>query len=175
MLIVFGFRTRIRTLMEGMFHCPRCKEDRMYARRQARQWFTLFFIPVIPMKVRGEFIECQICHGKFNDTVLEAPTTPVLAESMDKALEVIGATLRGDYAADHDIISRWVAPLGESMTVQGKEHMVAQATTEALAQGAMTTDRQLIIDTVGHSLGMTDAHIRGVVATVESSRPAPPL
>ena len=174
MLLIFGFRTRLRTVLEGVFHCPRCQQDRPFARKQARRWFTLFFLPVIPLKVAGEFIECQTCQGRFTEAVLDAPTTPVLAESMDKALEVIGATLRDEYSADHTVITGWVAPLAESMSMQGKEHMVSAATAQALDQGAMTTDRQAVVDTVGHALGLTDAHIRGIVSTVEASHPAPP-
>jgi hypothetical protein len=27
-----------------------------YRRKEARRWFTLFFIPLIPLKVLGEFV-----------------------------------------------------------------------------------------------------------------------
>ena len=176
MLLIFGFRSRLKTIMEGVFHCPRCQADRNFARKQVRRWFTLFFLPIFPVgKASGEFIECQTCHGRFTEDVLAAPTTPVLAESMDKALEVIGATMRGEYAADPNVISQWVAPLAASMTMPGKEHMVAAATSQALEQGAMTTDRQLVINAVGHALGLTDAHITGIISTVESQRPSTSL
>lgn len=36
-----------------------------------KQWFTLYFIPVIPMGARGEFVECTSCAGTFGVEVLQ--------------------------------------------------------------------------------------------------------
>lgn len=80
MLIIFGLRVMLFTVGNGQFHCPSCGGDRAYKRRQGRRFFTLFFIPVIPLgKVGGEFVECATCRTRFTLGVLAAPTASDLA------------------------------------------------------------------------------------------------
>lgn len=80
MFIIFGWRVVAFTLSRGVFHCPACGGDREYRRRQGRNFFTLFFLPVIPLtKSGGEFVECDTCHGRWNPGVLDVPTTAQLS------------------------------------------------------------------------------------------------
>ncbi|WP_192810251.1 TerB family tellurite resistance protein [Actinomadura rudentiformis] len=79
-MIIFGLQVVYFTLSKGVFHCPDCGGDREYRRRQGRNFFSLFFIPVIPLnKTGGEFVQCSTCKGRWNMGVLEAPTTAQLA------------------------------------------------------------------------------------------------
>jgi hypothetical protein len=55
---------------EGQFHCPRCDARRQYHHRKSQQWFTLYFLPVFPIKTYGEYVECQSCGGTFDTQVL---------------------------------------------------------------------------------------------------------
>ncbi|SFQ12214.1 hypothetical protein SAMN04489713_12296 [Actinomadura madurae] len=99
-LIIFGWRVVFFTLTRGVFHCPDCGGDREYRRRQGRNFFTLFFIPVIPLtKAGGEFVECDTCHGRWNTGVLNVPTTAQLAQMPAMLLRMaIAQVLRsGDY------------------------------------------------------------------------------
>lgn len=99
-LIIFGWRVVFFTLTRGIFHCPDCGGDRDYRRRQGRNFFTLFFIPVIPLtKTGGEFIECDTCHGRWDPRVLHVPTTAQLAQMPATLLRLaIAQVLRsGDY------------------------------------------------------------------------------
>jgi hypothetical protein len=99
-LIIFGWRVVFFTLTRGTFHCPGCGGDREYRRRQGRNFFTLFFVPVIPlMKAGGEFVECDACHGRWNPAVLDVPTTAQLAQMPAMLLRLaIAQVLRsGDY------------------------------------------------------------------------------
>jgi hypothetical protein len=82
MLLIWGWRTRFKNLAEGVFHCPSCGGDRHYAHRQARNWFTLFFLPIIPLKVLGEFVECQICKQGYDERILRLPTSAAIAEQL---------------------------------------------------------------------------------------------
>jgi len=82
MLLIFGVRVRSRSIGAGTFHCPHCSGDRAYAHKHARQWFTLFFIPIIPMKEIGEFVQCETCQQGFPMDVLDRPTSASLAEQM---------------------------------------------------------------------------------------------
>ncbi|MEO7555609.1 MAG: zinc ribbon domain-containing protein [Acidimicrobiales bacterium] len=82
MLIFFGWRTRASVVGNGVFHCPQCGADRSYALKRMRRWFTLFFLPVIPLKTVGDFVQCETCNQSFNTTVLETPTTATLQDEL---------------------------------------------------------------------------------------------
>ena len=45
-------------------------------------WFTLFFIPVIPLKQLGDAVECETCGTSFKDVVLTMPTTAQLEDEL---------------------------------------------------------------------------------------------
>jgi hypothetical protein len=81
-MLIWGWRTLFKTLMEGLFHCPGCGGDRRYAHKQARTWFTLFFLPVIPLKVLGEHVECQTCKKSYDLRVLALPTSSAIGEQL---------------------------------------------------------------------------------------------
>ena len=76
MLIIFGTKLRARAIATGEFFCPSCGVDRNYVLQQVRRWFTLFFLPVVPMgKVLGEQVRCSTCGTCFRPEVLSAPTS----------------------------------------------------------------------------------------------------
>ena len=78
-MIIFGTRTRHKKVDEGEFFCPRCQASRHYTRKQATNFFTLYFIPLIPLKKLGEYVECETCHMAFPVDVLTAPPRPAAA------------------------------------------------------------------------------------------------
>ena len=78
MLIIFGLRVFYRTIAQGTFHCRRCGGDRQYRHRAGRRWFTLFFLPVIPLNTVGELVQCTRCQARYVAEVLSPPTTAEL-------------------------------------------------------------------------------------------------
>jgi hypothetical protein len=72
MLILFGTKTRFKTLSTGQFYCPQCRARQTYALRLARDYFTLYFIPIFPIKTHGEVVTCQTCGTNFQKEVLAA-------------------------------------------------------------------------------------------------------
>jgi hypothetical protein len=56
---------------KGFFDCPHCGTSRLYERKKATRYLTLYFIPVLPMGEAGEFIECQTCHHTFEASALD--------------------------------------------------------------------------------------------------------
>ena len=58
MFILFGTKTRFKTLSTGQFYCPQCRTRREYELRLARDYFTLYFIPIFPVHTRGEVVTC---------------------------------------------------------------------------------------------------------------------
>ncbi len=73
-MIIWGFRVIYRALTTGVFLCPEEGGDRPYALKSRQRFFTLFFIPLIPLKKYSNIVECQNCKTKFEETVLNRPT-----------------------------------------------------------------------------------------------------
>jgi hypothetical protein len=74
LLIIFGLRVLYHTVGQGGFHCERCGGDRQYRHRAGRRWFTLLFIPVIPLAHVGEHVQCAVCGTRYRMAVLKLPT-----------------------------------------------------------------------------------------------------
>ncbi len=70
-MIIFGTRGVTYTKQQGEFHCPQCNGPNPYRQKRVRRFFTLYFIPVIPMDLLGEYVECPTCRGTYNPGVLE--------------------------------------------------------------------------------------------------------
>jgi len=70
-MIIFGTRGVTSTMEKGAFFCPQCEADRDYNFKKVTRFFTLYFIPVIPLGRVGEYVECQSCRGTFIPRVLE--------------------------------------------------------------------------------------------------------
>lgn len=74
MLLIWGWRSLLKVLGAGEFHCPRCQVDVDYRLVRPRRWFTLFFIPVIPLAWGETSVQCSRCKGAYRESVLAAPT-----------------------------------------------------------------------------------------------------
>ncbi len=70
-LIIFGTRGVTYGSEGGQFFCPSCGEKQSYLHKKVRRFFTLYFIPLIPLDLVGEYIECQRCSGTFKLQVLD--------------------------------------------------------------------------------------------------------
>ena len=73
MLIIWGLRVFFHTTGEGVFHCQRCGGDRHYRQRSGRKFFTLFFVPIIPLSKVGEHVVCTTCRTRYHPDVLALP------------------------------------------------------------------------------------------------------
>ncbi|HEX2745103.1 MAG TPA: zinc-ribbon domain-containing protein [Streptosporangiaceae bacterium] len=101
MLIIFGLRVFYRTIAQGTFHCRRCGGDREYRHRSGRRWFTLFFLPVIPLNSVGEHVQCTTCRARYVTDVLGQPTTAQMQAALPLGMRAaVSAMLRsGDPAS----------------------------------------------------------------------------
>ena len=71
MFIIFGTRGIKHTISESpvlMDSCPNCANGSL-VNKLYRRWFTLFFIPVIPLDVVDRFYECSNCKSAYNETI----------------------------------------------------------------------------------------------------------
>ena len=93
MLIIFGLRVFYRTIAQGTFHCRRCGGDRQYRRRAGRRWFTLFFIPVIPLNSVGEHVQCTTCRARNLTDALSQPTTAQMQAALPAGMRAAAAAM----------------------------------------------------------------------------------
>src|SRR4051812_35418195 len=77
-MIIYGTRTIYSTSARGGFHCPRCQMQRQFAHRAGRRWFTLYFIPIIPLWSAGAYIQCSSCGGEFAEEAQHNQPDPTL-------------------------------------------------------------------------------------------------
>jgi zinc-ribbon family len=101
LLIIFGLRVFYRTIAQGAFHCRRCGGDRQYWLRAGRRWFTLFFIPVIPLNSVGQHVQCTTCRARYVTDALSQPTTAQMQAALPAGMRAAApAMLRsGDPAS----------------------------------------------------------------------------
>ncbi|MFN8019473.1 MAG: hypothetical protein U0P45_15325 [Acidimicrobiales bacterium] len=95
MLLIFGFRLRFRDVSHHTFACPGCGADRQGILQEARRWFALFFIPIIPMGVVGRQVRCTTCNRTFRPDVLDHPTAATLHDVVANAVRAIVVLLVG--------------------------------------------------------------------------------
>lgn len=69
-MIIYGTRGKNVEKGGGMFTCPRCATEQSYKHFEVKSYFTLYFIPLIPVGSSGEFLECAGCSGTYAPEVL---------------------------------------------------------------------------------------------------------
>lgn len=102
MFIIYGTKGVTSAVESGEFDCPGCGGlKRPYVRNEVRRYFTVFFVPLIPLGKAGEYIECGNCGGQFDERVLIEFPEEVVANTRAEFLEhvkrlmVIAATADG--------------------------------------------------------------------------------
>lgn len=95
-MIIFGTRNRFKTLGTGGFYCPHCQTQRNYEHKQAKRYFTLYFVPLIPLGDLGEFVECQTCHMTYTADVLTMKPVPKPVSAIELLNSVKARLLNGD-------------------------------------------------------------------------------
>jgi len=81
MFIIFGTRGMKHTVKDSDVlanSCPNCNNGNLN-HKLYRRWFTLFFIPMIPLDVIDRFYECDACKSVYNENVKS-----VLAQSQEE-------------------------------------------------------------------------------------------
>ena len=73
LLILFGTQDRRKVITDGQFICRKCGVKREYEVVSIKEWFTLFFVPILPTannEGREEFVECKTCKKVYDADVL---------------------------------------------------------------------------------------------------------
>lgn len=131
-MLIWGWKTIFRVVGNGVFSCPTCGADRNYQRRKAQRFFTLFFIPLIPVKTLGEFIRCTHCKNDFRESVLARPTAAQFSDLLQN-------TVRGVMV--HVLRSGgWDAPGARAAAV----HEIVSAGAVGYAEPNLAQDMQVV-------------------------------
>jgi len=70
-MIIFGTTGISSTMEEGQFMCPQCATTENYKHKKVTKFFTLYFIPLIPLGRACDYVECQTCQGTFISRILD--------------------------------------------------------------------------------------------------------
>lgn len=69
-MIIWGWRAFTFGAGKGHFHCPSCNSERPYKTKKLQRFFTLYFLPIIPLRELQRYVECQQCRQKYKTSVL---------------------------------------------------------------------------------------------------------
>ena len=161
MLLIWGLRVFYHTVGQGTFHCRKCGGDRQYRRRAGRRFFTLFFIPVIPLNRTGEHVQCMTCKTRYVMDVLTLPTAAQMQAALPAGMRAAATAMllagdRGSAAA-------------RQLTPEAKEWFLAETVRVGMADGPLSDSERRIAEMIAMDLGMTQAQAVGVVTMTERS------
>ena len=71
MFFIAGIKGETTTVETGVFYCPHCNAQTQYHHNQVHEKATVFFIPVINLRLLGEYIECQNCDSTYEMEILD--------------------------------------------------------------------------------------------------------
>lgn len=64
-IVVFGTKDLARRNRPADYPCPACGAPGALDICERRRWFTLFFVPVVPLGAPQPYLECRSCGGQF--------------------------------------------------------------------------------------------------------------
>lgn len=82
-MIIWGWRTIKGVSAKGEFYCPHCSSRRPYNHEKLRRWFTLYFIPAIPLGSVDEQVTCSHCRKSWQMSVLGNDPEKLKATQLD--------------------------------------------------------------------------------------------
>ncbi|MEM7455464.1 MAG: TerB family tellurite resistance protein [Planctomycetota bacterium] len=155
-MIIFGWRGVTYTKDNGEFYCPHCSGQCQYRLKRVRNFFTLYFIPLIPLNLLGEFIECAHCGNQYAPEVL-AINPQTIAAAQQQAAEQAVNEARDAYfiavrrvmvetmvakghvtdAERSEVAAAFAELSGQELSVQDLDHEISQAQRETAAISAL--------------------------------------
>ncbi len=142
-MIILGTRGVTSRRGAGMFFCPQCRGQREYEHKAVRRFFTLYFIPVIPLDLIGEYVECHTCRGAFDSSVLtidvQAIESAVQQEFFEHVKRILVLFMIADGAADEQemrAVQEFLPSIGASRPDTGELARQVQLARDAQATAA---------------------------------------
>lgn len=82
LFIIFGWKTRTKEYGPTYpTECPHCTNDNYFHLLKARRWFSLFFIPLIPLSSASYNLVCPTCNASITLDKPAASQAKALADS----------------------------------------------------------------------------------------------
>jgi len=122
MLFLLGEKTVASTESLGEFNCPICDTNKTLFRVIEKNYFTLFFIRILPLGTTADYNQCEGCGHTYSD--LDA-VTPLYFETVQS---VLGYLLAG-YGLSHGIaVSQKIfkAITGKEVSATEIQHHIKQ-------------------------------------------------
>ncbi len=105
---VWGVKVRSRVVERTTFVCPRCGVDRDGSELVRQRWFTVLYVPLVPLAMLEPVIECGACGHQCDLGVLDIPTSDQLSRYLEDAMRRAVATVVRAAGAD-DVATRTAA------------------------------------------------------------------
>jgi len=64
-MIIFGSKTVGSILKSGKFDCPNCRRQESYKLKNYKQYFHIFFIPLLKIRDLGDELNCFFCNTTY--------------------------------------------------------------------------------------------------------------
>jgi uncharacterized tellurite resistance protein B-like protein len=139
--------------------------QRTYAHKKANRFFTLYFIPLIPLGSAGEYIECSACGGTYGVEVLQYNPAAAQAEAivdLRRMLSLVLLTAGRTDAVYIEALSRVCEEVFNLVVAEGQIEedlrlaRAAQAQLVPFVQGRAAhlspQGRELLLKTAAHVL-----------------------
>lgn len=105
MFIIFGTKNVGKVLKTGTFHCSRCNAERTYELKNYRKYFSLFFLPVIPLGDIEDSLDCTFCKTSYVPQSVLSPSEYQTKPSVNTENPLASAGSRlGAYIVDMVIL-----------------------------------------------------------------------
>ena len=86
-MIIFGTKGVTSTIKTGLFECPQCAANKGFSHKKVTRFFTLYFIPLIPLGQAGEYVECGGCKNTYVTRVLTMGKQVNIVPNFEKAIK----------------------------------------------------------------------------------------
>lgn len=131
-MIIWGWRALTLGAGSGRFHCPSCNADRSYKTKKIQRFFTLYFLPIIPLRELQRHVECQTCRQKYRTSVLrlKAEQDARQRELDDAFCEILAHFGRMSGRSDAEFLDQ----LGRAFTELTGRAVTPEQLREALAK-----------------------------------------
>src|SRR5258706_14282071 len=68
MFVFFGTRRMTDQIGQAVCACPNCRRETVHGLLRSKSWFTLFFIPMIPLGAAEDIARCNLCGLEVNNS-----------------------------------------------------------------------------------------------------------
>jgi len=100
-MIIWGWREITSAISDNNFHCPRCSQIRSGSLSRVQKYFTVYFIPLLPVGAEGRYVACNSCAGTFGEEILNHNPEYDQRERLMKMLRVLVMAALADGTVDN--------------------------------------------------------------------------